>query len=648
MGNRASTTVTSQFAWGIEDSQALYNVAGWGHPYFQINQLGHVEVTVPQQSGHPLDLSHIVRDLQAQGLQLPLLVHFDDIVADRQHQLFEGFQTAISACKYPQPYRAVYPVKVNQQRHIVETVAEFGRRYGFGLEAGSKPELAIALSTMQPGQGEIVCNGYKDRSYIQLALMAQRLGHRVIIVLENPRELAIVLRIADEMQVRPLLGVRAKLWERSSGHWSQSVGVRAKFGLNTAAILQVLECLRQWDLLDCLQLLHYHVGSQVATLSTHARAVREAAQIFVRLAKAGAPMTYLDVGGGLSVDYDGSRTTVHSSCEYGLDDYASTIVTTVQKVCRSQGIAAPVLMSESGRATVSHQSVLIFDVLGTHAVGNEQVDVEPPVAPLVKRMMELRDRIPSDSLLADFRQIGDLKQEALQQFAEGELCLADRSRVEQLYWNCCQRLWERVRELAPENPEAIGLRELEPLMATMYYGNFSVFQSLPDSWAIDQIFPVMPIHRLNERPTVSATLVDLTCDSDGNLDRFVGTDGHISSVLPLHALDGADRESYWIGVFLTGAYQEILGDLHNLFGDTDAAHIRWDKSEEKGYRVNRIELGDRLSDVLGYVHFSGEHAYQRVKSLADVALAEGKISALTAAEISESFRSHLQATTYLR
>ena len=647
MGNRAST-VTTQSPWGINDSQALYNIGGWGAPYFQVNQQGHVEVQVPLRSHRPLDLPELVQDLQAQGLQLPLLVHFDDIVADRQRQLFEAFQTAISACDYPQPYRAVYPVKVNQQRHIVETVAEFGDRYGFGLEAGSKPELAIALSTMQPGRGEIVCNGYKDRSYVQLALMAQQLGHRVIIVLENPRELAIVLSVADEMQVRPLLGVRAKLWERSSGHWSQSVGVRAKFGLSTAAILQVLERLRQRDLLDCLQLLHYHIGSQVATVETHARAVREAAQIFVRLAKAGAPMTYLDVGGGLSVDYDGSRSSVHSSCEYAVGDYASTIVTTVRQVCRSQGIAPPVLMSESGRATVSHQSVLIFDVLGAHAVGAEQVNVGADAAPVVRHMAELRDRIPSDSLLADFRQVGDFKQEALQQFAQGELSLADRSLVEQLYWNCCQKVWARVQELEPENPEAIGLRELEPLMATMYYGNFSVFQSLPDSWAIDQIFPVMPIHRLDEQPTVSATLVDLTCDSDGNLERFVGTDGHISSVLPLHNLDEPEGEPYWIGVFLTGAYQEILGDLHNLFGDTDVAHIRWDDSEEKGYRVNRIELGDRLSDVLGYVHFNADRASQRVQGLAEIALAEGKISASTAAQISDGFRAQLQATTYLR
>ncbi|MEM8716498.1 MAG: biosynthetic arginine decarboxylase [Cyanobacteria bacterium P01_G01_bin.4] len=648
MGNRASTTVTSQSAWGIDDSRALYNVSGWGHPYFQVSQQGHVEVAVPQQSGRPLDVPQLVRDLQAQGLQLPLLVHFDDIVVDRQRQLFEAFQTAISACDYPQPYRAVYPVKVNQQRHIVETVAEFGRRYGFGLEAGSKPELAIALSTLQPGQGEIVCNGYKDRSYVHLALMAQQLGHRVIIVLENPRELAIVLSVADEMQVWPLLGVRAKLWERSSGHWSQSVGVRAKFGLSTAAMLQVVDRLREKDLLDCLQLLHYHIGSQVATVETHARAVREAAQIFVRLAQEGAPVTYLDVGGGLSVDYDGSHSAVHSSCEYNLSDYANTIVSTVQQVCCSQGVASPVLMSESGRATISHQSVLIFDVLGTHAVGAERVEVETEAAPVVQQMLGLRDRIPSDSLLSDFRQVNELKQEALQQFSSGELSLSDRSLVEQLYWNCCQRLWTQVQELPPENPEAIGLRELEPLMATMYYGNFSVFQSLPDSWAIDQIFPVMPIHRLDEQPTVSATLVDLTCDSDGNLDRFVGRDGHISSVLPLHTLDAADGEPYWIWVFLTGAYQEILGDLHNLFGDTDVAHIRWDDSEETGYRVNRIELGDRLSDVLGYVHFNAEHASRRVQCLADLALAEGKISVSTAEEIADSFWAHLQSTTYLR
>ncbi|MGK7910359.1 MAG: biosynthetic arginine decarboxylase [Synechococcus sp.] len=649
MGNRASTTVTTQSTWGIDDSQALYNLGGWGNPYFHINQKGHVEVKVPQQSSHPLDLPELVRNLQAQGLQLPLLVHFDDIVADRQRQLFEAFQAASSACDYPQPYRAVYPVKVNQQRHIVETVAEFGERYNFGLEAGSKPELAIALSTLQPGQGEIVCNGYKDRNYIQLALMAQQLGHRVIIVLENPRELAIVLNVADEIQVRPLLGVRAKLWERSSGRWSQSVGVRAKFGLGTAAILQVVECLRQRDLLDCLQLLHYHIGSQVATVETHARAVREAAQIFVRLAQAGAPMSYLDVGGGLSVDYDGSHSSVHSSCEYDLNDYASTIVSTVQQVCCSQGVAPPMLMSESGRATVSHQSVLIFDVLGTHAVGAEQVDVEPNAAEIVRQVAGLRDRIPSDSLLADFRQVGDLKQAALQQFSRGELSLGDRSLVEKLYWNCCQQLWKRVQELEPENPEAIGLRELEPLMATMYYGNFSVFQSLPDSWAIDQIFPVMPIHRLDEQPTVSATLVDLTCDSDGHLDRFVGADGHISSVLRLHSFDNeTSRDAYWIGVFLTGAYQEILGDLHNLFGDTDVAHIRWDDSEAKGYRVNRIELGDRLSDVLGYVHFNAEHASQHVRGLADLALAKGTISASTAEEIVDGFRAHLQATTYLR
>ncbi|MGK7907805.1 MAG: biosynthetic arginine decarboxylase [Synechococcus sp.] len=650
--------------WSIQDSKALYNLKGWGAPYFQVNELGNVEVVTSDAAiatkpevisgavsdkydstvalGQPLDLAKLVSDLTNQGLQLPLLVHFDDILADRQRRIYEAFADVISGCGYPQPYRGLYPVKVNQQRHIVEAVAEFGQRYGFGLEAGSKPELAIALTTLQPGDGEIVCNGYKDRNYIQLALMAQMLGHRAIVVLENIRELDVVLQVANEMQVRPLLGVRAKLWERSNGHWSQSVGERAKFGLNTAALLSVVERLRQENLLDCLQLLHFHIGSQVATVENHQRAVLEAARIFVHLADLGAPMAYLDVGGGLSIDYNGSKSAAHSSCSYSLEEYARTIVATVKEVCERHQVAAPILMSESGRATVSHQSVLIVDVLGISSVGATTVQVESGTAAVVHRLAQLQDRIPRTSLLADFREVGELKHEALKLFSQGNLSLQERSQVEQLYWNCCQRLWDCVQNSAADNPEAIGLRELEPLMATMYYGNFSVFQSLPDSWAIDQVFPVMPIHRLDEEPTESATLVDLTCDSDGNLDRFVGPEGRISSVLPLHPLNG---DPYWIGVFLTGAYQEILGDLHNLFGDTDVVHIR---RESHGYRVDRMELGDRLTDVLGYVHFDGEEMVEKFDTTVEQACLGGTLTAEGASWLRRTFRTQLQATTYLQ
>ena len=651
--------------WTVRDSTLLYNLDGWGSPYFHINPHGHVSVNLAsvnfedgqaairdrtgrdckEDRDRHVDLYELVRELQLSGRQLPLLIHFDDIVADRLRRLAGSFQTAISRMGYPNCYRGLYPVKVNQQRHLVEAVVEFGRDFDFGLEVGSKPELAIALATCQTPGRFVVCNGYKDRSYIEMALLGQRLGHRVAIVLEHFRELELVLAAAADLGIEPLLGVRAKLWERSSGHWSQSVGERAKFGLDTAAILAVVNRLEAAGMLSSLQLLHYHIGSQVAKLETHARAAVEATEIFAQLARLGAPMQYLDVGGGLSVDYDGSRSQTYSSCGYSLADYAATIAETVLRTCNRHNIDAPVLMSESGRASVTHQSVLVFDVVGTKSlVSTPSVEASPAsTSVLVRELLCLRDRIPSQSLLADYRQAGDIKQEALLQFGRGELSLADRAEVERLYWSCCQQLLRCLQQMSTDRPEAIGLRELEPMLAQMYCCNFSVFQSLPDSWAIDQIFPVMPIHRLDEQPTVAATIADLTCDSDGNLDRFVGAEGQITSVLPLHTI--ADGEPYYIGVFLTGSYQEILGDLHNLFGDTNAVHVRWDG---EGATVVHSLRQDSVADVMAYVHFEDREAIDRVRQTAERARHNGNITAPEARQIVAQFAAHLHSSTYLQ
>ncbi|MEN9225844.1 MAG: biosynthetic arginine decarboxylase [Thermostichus sp. DRC_bins_24] len=639
--------------WTLRDSEKLYRISGWGDPYFRINAAGHVEVTPQgmQQQESGIDLHQLVTDLVARGLQLPLLIRFPEIVADRIGRICGSFQQAIERFGYPNVYRGVYPVKVNQQRHLVEEVVNHGRAYHFGLEAGSKPELLIALALLDTPEALLVCNGYKDRDFMETALLAQRLGRTPIIVLERLQELELVLEAADKLGIDPILGVRAKLSAQGIGRWGTSAGDRAKFGLTATDILRVVERLRGVGKLHCLRLLHYHIGSQISTVSVHGRAVREASQIYIELVKLGAPMGYLDIGGGLGIDYDGTQSTNHSSQSYSLEDYAATVVQTVLTTLEPHGIQPPVLVTESGRALMSHQSVLVFDVQDINAaspypmpteIASSRASGTESSAEVIQKLSQLYYEIQPESLTADYRRCQELKDAALRQFTEGSLSLQERAQVERLFWNCSDKICTLAYEQHQAgHPVSVDLLDLDEMLASIYYGNFSLFQSLPDSWAIDQVFPIMPIHRLDQEPRQWATLADLTCDSDGKINRFFGDDGRITSVLPLHDPDG---DPYLLGVFLGGAYQEILGDLHNLFGDTNAVHIR---SRPGGYHVSQVIKGDTISEVLSWVQYNSEDLAETIHHATEAALQRGQITLSEARSLQRHFEDNLRAYTYL-
>lgn len=641
-----ATSVRS--TWTLQDSEKIYRISGWGSPYFHINADGHVAVT-PEEStaedpSSAIDLYQLVNDLQARGLELPLLVRFTNIVADRIKQVCESFAQAIVQFEYPNVYRGVYPVKVNQQRHLVEEVVSHGRPYHFGLEAGSKPELLIALANLDTPDALLICNGYKDLDYIETALLGSRLGRNVIIVLERMQELSLVLEASQRLGIRPVLGIRAKLSAQGVGRWGSSTGERAKFGLSATEILEAVALLQEAELLSCLKLLHYHIGSQISAVSVHGRAVREATQLYVELTKLGAPMGYLDIGGGLGIDYDGSQSTAQTSQAYSLADYAATVVQTVLTTCSSHQVLPPVLVTESGRAIMSHQSVLVMNVLGSSSgISHPLPTVQKEDDPVIHHLHQLYQEIDPESLTANYRRAHDLKDAALRAFTDGNLSLQERARAERLFWNCCDRICTLGYEQRQRTGfDPVGLRDLDELLSTIYYCNFSLFQSLPDSWAIDQVFPIMPIHRLQEEPRHWGTLADLTCDSDGKISRFFDDDGSIASVLPLHELT---QEPYLLGVFLGGAYQEILGDLHNLFGDTNAVHIQ---ILSHGYRVAQVVKGDTVSEVLGYVQYDTQDLVDRIHYATEAALQQRWITLSEASSLQRHFENNLRDYTYLR
>ncbi len=654
--------IATRSPWTLRDSEKLYRIDRWGASYFGVNAAGHVEVlSKPTLSPHtrsqPLktaveaavkppagvDLYTLVLDLQARGIQLPLIVRFSHIVEDRIRQVCERFNHAIRTLRYPNVYKGVYPIKVNQQRHLVEEVVAHGRSFQFGLEAGSKPELLIALANLDTPGALLVCNGYKDRDYIETALLAQRLGRTSIIVLERLHELTLVIEASQRLGIAPILGVRAKLATEGIGRWGTSAGDRAKFGLTASEILEVVARLHEADMLSCLQLLHYHIGSQISTVSVHGRAVREASQLYVELVKLGASMGYLDIGGGLGIDYNGSQSTAQTSQSYDLEDYAVTVVQTVLTTCQEHGVAPPVLVTESGRAIMSHQSVLVFDVVGVNPNMLSLPGVPETDALVVHQMDELYHEISSSTLTANYRRAHDLKNTALREFTDGFLSLQERARVERLFWNCCDKICNLAySELEQTGFDPVGLRDLDEMLSSTYYGNFSLFQSVPDSWAIDQVFPIMPLHRLDEEPRQWGTLADLTCDSDGRINRFFDESGEIASVLPLHEPNG---DPYLIGIFLTGAYQEILGDLHNLFGDTNAVHVQL---QDDGYRVTQVVKGDTVSEVLSFVQYNVEDLVEQVHHSTEAALQQRRITLAEARMLQAHFEESLRAYTYLR
>jgi arginine decarboxylase len=647
--------VSLKKTWTIEESEKLYRIQGWGEPYFSINAAGHVTVSPQGDRGGSLDLFELVEALKQRNIGLPLLIRFSDILADRIERLNACFARAIARYNYPNVYRGVYPIKCNQHRHIVESLVRYGKPYHFGLEAGSKPELMIALASLEPDRNPennrsealLVCNGYKDREYIETALLATRLGHRPIIIIEQLPELYLAIEISRQLGIEPILGVRAKLSTKGMGRWGSSTGDRAKFGLTVPEILQVVTHLKAAGMLQALQLLHFHIGSQIASITVIKDAIREASQIYVQLAKSGADMQYLDVGGGLGVDYDGSKTNFYASKNYNMQNYANDIVAEVKEACEQGSVPAPILVSESGRAIAAHQSVLVFDVLGTSDVpGNP-----PPVTSdkehlILRNLWETYESINEENYQETYHDAIQFKEEAISLFNFGYLSLEERARAEQLYWACCQKILNIIRyqDYVPDD-----LEDLEKSMASIYYANLSVFQSAPDSWAIDQLFPILPIHRLDEEPTQRAILADLTCDSDGKIDQFIDL-RDVKSVLELHPLQAknnlpaASQEPYYLGMFLVGAYQEIMGNLHNLFGDTNVVHIQM---SPQGYQIEYLVKGDTISEVLGYVQYDAEDLLEKIRRRTEQALQEHRITLEESQRLLQDYECSLRKYTYL-
>jgi len=626
-------------AWTIKDSLELYNVSGWGRDFFSINEAGNVTVTPGGPGSVKIDLKELVDDLRSRGLNLPVLIRFSDILRTRVAQLFGAFQQAIVENEYKGSFRGVYPLKVNQQRQVVEELMQHGRPFNLGVEAGSKPELLVALAVQENPDALILCNGYKDRAFIETALLAQKLGRRVVITMDRMGELETILAAASELDLRPVIGVRARLATKGAGKWVESTGDRSKFGLTTAEIVETVERLRGVGMLDCLQLLHFHIGSQITNIRAVKDALRESSQIFVELHRLGANMKYFDCGGGLGVDYDGSQTNFHSSVNYTLGEYAADIVGQIAEVCNARGVPHPDIVTESGRALVAHHSVLVYNVLAT----NEILGGHPPAAPgpddhpILQQLWESFSLVSRKNFQETYHDVLQFKEEAITAFNLGVLDLQARARVEQMFWATCEKLLKIVRDLEYVPDELEGL---EKQLSDTYYCNFSLFQSMPDHWAVKQLFPTIPIHRLNQEPVRRGILADLTCDSDGKIDEFIDL-RDVKGFLELHPPNGGE---YLIATFLVGAYQEILGDLHNLFGDTDAVHV---KLEGDDYTVQHVVEGDSVTEVLSYVQYNKEDMVARVRRSVEAALREKRLTIAESGRFMKRYEEALEGYTYL-
>jgi len=603
-------SAASGTTWSIDAARALYNIEGWGAGFFDINERGHVIVRPDRERPeHVVDLYEITNDLEEQGIALPVLLRFSDILRSRIEHLTTRFEQAREEFNYTGGYTTVYPIKVNQQRHVVEEIVEFGKAHRVGLECGSKPELQAILGLAENTEHMIICNGYKDEEFMRLALMGQKLGHQVYIVIEQLSEIDVLLQVADEMGVTPTAGVRIKLASRGFGRWKESGGEKSKFGLNSAQLMQAVDKLRAADRLDIVKLIHFHLGSQITDIRFIKLGLTELTRFYVELRNLGLDITHVDVGGGLGVDYDGTNSTSDASVNYSLQEYANDVVYTLAEACREHEIPMPHIISESGRALTAHHALLLIKVIDVESQSDRPVpELGEDDHQLLREMLaDYRDASRKNITRRRVREIfHDLtfdKERAQEMFNSGVFSLRERALAEQIYFatvNVLSKSIERHRDAFEDI-----VADLDATLVDRYFCNFSLFQSLPDSWAIDQLFPIMPIHRLDEEPTRRGSLQDVTCDSDGKIDRFVG-DKSGNPSLELHEF--RDGEPYMLGVFLTGAYQEILGDLHNLFGDTNAVHIRL--AQNGGYEVTDLVHGDTVTEVLNYVQFRASDLLQ--------------------------------------
>jgi arginine decarboxylase len=626
--------------WQVQDAIETYGIRHWGKGYFGVNRAGHVTVHPNKRPEQSIDLKDLVDQLQARGIQLPILLRFTDILRHRVGEIHDAFRAAIREYDYKGAYCCVYPIKVNQQRHVVEEILDFGRPFNFGLEAGSKPELLAVLAQTNGLPTPIICNGFKDDEFIKMTVLARKIGKEVIPVVEKFTELETLVRYSQELNVRPVIGVRVKLASRGSGRWKFSAGFRSKFGLTITEVLEALDYLKQRELADCLQLVHFHMGSQITNIRNIKSALTEAARVYVELARVGAGVRYLDVGGGLGVDYDGSQTDFESSVNYTLEEYANDVVFRIKSVCDDAGVAHPTIISESGRAVVAYHSLLVFDVLGVSHFDRYQAPAEIPAdAPQpISDLFGIYRDLSKKNFLEGYHDAVQSVDEVLNLFNLGYLNIDLRAMAEQLFWALCLKLLRIVRELefVPEE-----LQGLESLLSDTYFCNFSIFQSMPDSWAVNQLFPIMPIHRLNQPPTRKAVLGDITCDSDGKIDQFIDL-RDVRNTLELHPYNG---EPYYLAAFLLGAYQEILGDLHNLFGDTNAVHVSIDDDGE--FNLDAVIKGDTVREVLNYVQYSSDELVARMRKDVERAVRAGKISLDESRQLLRFYESGLEGYTYL-
>ncbi len=625
--------------WTVADAADLYEVAGWGKGYFSINAEGRVCVHPERDPHRAIDLKHLVDRLAIRGIQPPVLIRFRDLIQYRLGEIKAAFDQAIKDHDYRGRYQCIYPIKVNQQRQVVEEVLRFGRPFQFGLEAGSKPEL-LAVIAIASNDVPIVCNGFKDDKFIETAMLAQKIGRKIFLVVEKYTDLKLILHYAEKVGVRPNLGIRVKLAAPGAGRWQASGGHRSKFGLTVSEVLSALVELEQAGMQDCFKLLHFHLGSQITNIRFIKAALNEAARIYVELVRHGAGLQYMDVGGGLGVDYDGSQTNFDSSANYTLQEYANDVVFHVQSVCDEAGVEHPTIFSESGRAIVAYHSVLVFNVLGVSSRKEDPALLELP-EDAEKPLEDLRDTyqgLTLRNILESFHDAQQALDMAINLFGAGYLPLEQRSQAESIFWAICKKIQRMMRQLEyiPEDLEG-----LDALLSDTYFCNFSLFQSMPDSWAIKQLFPLIPIHRLNERPTHHAVLGDITCDSDGKIERFIDR-RDVKRTLPLHTFDG---QPYYLGVFLVGAYQEILGDLHNLFGDTNAVHVSMDAEGE--VTVDALIKGDSVSEVLQYVQFDPKVLFGQLRAAVERAIRESKIDDRQAGQLLRFYEAGLEGYTYL-
>jgi arginine decarboxylase len=635
-----SSTAGIPRKWTVADSAEIYGVKYWGNNYFSINDAGNVQSHPAGPENGRIDLKELVDEVARRGIGLPLLIRFSDVLKSRIVELNETFRRAIAEYGYKGQYKGVYPIKVNQHRYVVEEIVQFGRPYHYGLEAGSKPELLAVMAMLDDEEALVVCNGYKDEEYIETALMLSKLGRTVLIVVEKFSELAQIAEVAKKMGVRPRIGVRVKLAAKGSGRWEASGGDRSKFGLSTREVVEAINFMRANDLLSCFELMHFHLGSQISAIRAVKNALREAGRFYVEVAKLGAPLKYFDAGGGLGVDYDGSQTNFASSMNYTTQEYANDIVFSLQEICDAAGVAHPTIVTESGRAVVAHHSMLVMDILGVGEfdVGKAPEKLTKEAPRVVRNLFETHKDVSRKNLLEAYHDALEYKDEALQLFNLGNLSLDDRVVAEDIFWAICQKILRTLRELR-EIPEELD--GLERALSDTYFCNFSMFQSLPDIWAIDQLFPIMPIHRLGEEPTRRAVLADITCDSDGKIDHFIDR-RDVKPVLELHPVNGQD---YYLGVFLIGAYQEILGDLHNLFGNTNTVHVSL--AAGGGYQIEHVVTGDTVTDVLKYVSYAREDLVARVRRFAELAVRANRMSLDETRSMLRLYEEGLAGYTYL-